>query len=373
VRGIRKPDTNEFISILPKKSTNVNRKKTKQVWVGNVPIGGGSQISIQSMTNTKTTDISATLEQINQLIAAGCQIVRLAVPNTDAVKAFAQIRKQVNIPLVADIHFDYKLALGSIDAGADKIRINPGNIGSKDRVQQVVKKAVEHKIPIRVGVNSGSIEKSILQEEGGSTVNALVKSGLNNIDLCQEFGATDLILSLKSSDVLKTIQAYRLVSQKTNIPLHIGVTEAGTFRAGTVKSAIGIGILLYEGIGDTLRVSLTGNPVDEVIVGFEILKSLNLYTQGVNIISCPTCGRTEVDLIPIVTEVEKKLASETKRLTVAIMGCVVNGPGEAKEADIGVACGKNSAILFKKGQIIKKILEDSIVDIIVKEVRNWKE
>jgi len=351
----------------------LNRKITKQVWVGNIPVGGGQPVSVQSMTNTKTTDIPSTLEQINRLIEAGCQMVRLAVPNQEAVKAFAQIKKHVNCPLVADIHFDHKLALGSIDAGADKIRINPGNIGSLDRVREVVKKAVEYKIPIRVGVNSGSVEKSILEQEGGATVNALVKSGLKNIDLCREFGAEHLILSLKSSDVLKTIQAYKLVSQQTDVPLHIGVTEAGTVRSGTIKSALGMGILLYEGIGDTLRVSLTGEPVDEVLVGFQILKNLNLYSRGVNIISCPTCGRTEVDLVPIVNDVEKRLANETKQLTVAIMGCVVNGPGEAKEADIGVACGKNSAVLFKKGEIIKKIPEPEIADIIVEEVRNWQQ
>ena len=340
--------------------------------VGNLPVGGGQPVSVQSMTNTKTTDIQATLSQINRLVEAGCQIVRLAVPNSDAVNAFAQIKKQVTCPLVADIHFDYKLALGSIDAGADKIRINPGNIGKKERVREVVQKAVAYKIPIRVGVNSGSIEKSILEEEGGATVNALVKSGLNNINLCKDFGAEHLILSLKSSDVLKTIQAYKLVSRQTDVPLHIGVTEAGTIRSGTVKSAIGIGVLLYEGIGDTLRVSLTGDPVDEVFVGFQILKNLNLYSHGVNIISCPTCGRTEVDLVPIVNEVEKRLATEIKQLTVAIMGCVVNGPGEAKEADIGVACGKNSAVLFKKGEIIKKIPESKIADTIIEYVRNWQ-
>ncbi|MBN2412103.1 flavodoxin-dependent (E)-4-hydroxy-3-methylbut-2-enyl-diphosphate synthase [candidate division KSB1 bacterium] len=351
----------------------MTRKITKKIFVGHVPVGGGESVSVQSMTNTKTTDISSTLEQINRLVAAGCQIVRLAVPDEESVRAFEQIKKQVNCPLVADIHFDYKLALGSIDAGADKIRINPGNIGSRERVRQVVKKAAAYKIPIRVGVNSGSVEKSILKEEGGATVNALVKSGLNNIELCREFGAEHLVLSLKSSDVLKTIHAYRIVSEQTDVPLHIGVTEAGTLRSGTIKSAVGLGILLYEGIGDTLRVSLTGDPVDEVVVGFEILKNLDLYHKGVNIISCPTCGRTEVDLVPIVNEVEKRLANMQKRLTVAIMGCVVNGPGEAKEADIGVACGKHSAVIFKKGRVIKKIPESNIADVIVEYVENWRE
>lgn len=351
----------------------MHRNTTRQIQVGNILIGGGAPVSVQSMTNTKTSDVPSSIAQINRLTDAGCQIVRLAVPDLESVQGFAEIKKAVTVPLIADIHFDYRLALGAMDAGADKIRINPGNIGDRERIRQVIHKAVAGKIPIRVGVNSGSIEKSILEEEGGATITALVKSGLKNVDICREFGAENLVLSLKSSDVLKTVQAYRLAALQTDVPLHIGVTEAGTLRSGTVKSAIGLGILLAEGIGDTLRVSLTGDPVDEVIIGFEILKNLDLYPHGINIISCPTCARTEIDLISLVTKVEKKLAGEKKRLTVAIMGCAVNGPGEAKEADLGIACGKHSAVLFKKGKILCKIAEQDIVNVLVDEVRNWKD
>lgn len=344
------------------------RNKTRQVLVGNVPIGGDSVVSVQSMTNTKTTDVKATLEQIQQLEKAGCQIVRLALPSKAAVPAFAEIKKHVHVPLVADIHFNYELALGAMDAGADKIRINPGNIGSREKVAKVVKKAIAYGAPIRVGVNSGSIEKDILKDEGGPTVAALVKSALRNVDICRDFGAKDLVLSLKSSDVLTTIEAYRQAAQQTDVPLHIGVTEAGTIRSGTIKSAVGLGILLADGIGDTLRVSLTGDPVDEVYVGFQILQNLEIVPVGATIISCPTCGRTEVDMIPIAEEVEKRLASIKKPIKVAVMGCIVNGPGEAREADIGVACGKHSATLIKKGRVVRKIAEDQIVEELVREV-----
>ncbi len=343
-------------------------RKTKQVMVGTVPIGGDAAVSVQSMTNTDTRDIPATMAQIHRLEAAGCQIIRLAVPSREAVTAFAEIKKNSSAPLVADIHFKYELALAALDAGADKIRINPGNIGTPENVEQVVKKAVNYKIPIRVGVNSGSIEKDILQKEGGPTTTALVQSALRNVDLCREFGAKDIVLSLKSSDVWQTIQAYRLVSQKTDVPLHIGVTEAGTVRSGTIKSAVGLGVLLADGIGDTLRVSLTGDPVEEVYVGYQILKSLNLSRRGVNLISCPTCSRTQVDLISIAEEVEKRLAGITVPISVAVMGCVVNGPGEARHVDIGVACGKGSATLFKKGQIVRKLAEADIVEELVREV-----
>ena len=349
----------------------IKRKQTNKVHVGHVPVGGDAPVSVQSMTNTDTTDVAATVRQIQALENAGCAIVRTAVPRHDAVKAFAEIKKRISIPMVADIHFDYKLALAAMDAGADKIRINPGNIGKKEHVQQVVQQAVRYGVPIRVGVNSGSIEKDLLKQEGGATVNALVRSGLRNIDLCRQYGAEALVLSLKSSDVLKTIQAYRSASQQTNIPLHIGITEAGTLRSGTIKSAVGLGILLAEGIGDTLRVSLTGDPVDEVYTGLQILKNLNLAPRGINIISCPTCGRTQVDLISIVNTVEKRLAHVDKSLTLAIMGCVVNGPGEAHEADIGIACGRKSAVLFRKGEIVRKIDENQIVEELIKEVENW--
>jgi (E)-4-hydroxy-3-methylbut-2-enyl-diphosphate synthase len=346
----------------------IKRKKTRKVMVRDIAIGGDSAVSVQSMTNTKTTDVDSTIEQISRLKKAGCDIVRLAVPTKAAVASFAEIRKNIEMPLVADIHFDYELALGSLDAGADKIRINPGNIGENYKVEHVVKKAVAYNIPIRVGVNSGSIEKDILKEEGGPTVDALVKSALRNVDICRDFGATELVLSLKSSDVLKTIAAYRNASQQTDVPLHIGVTEAGTVRSGTIKSSVGIGVLLADGIGDTLRVSLTGDPVEEIYVGIQILKDLNMAPPGVTFISCPTCGRTNVDMIPIAEEVERRVAVVKADIKVAVMGCVVNGPGEAREADIGVACGRNSATLFKKGEVIRKIDEKDIVDELVKEV-----
>jgi len=345
--------------------------QTKRVDVGNVAIGGGAPVSVQSMTNTKTSDVPATIEQIKQLEEAGCDIVRLAVPDFSSAKAFEKIKSQVQVPLVADIHFNYKLALAAVDAGADKIRINPGNIGSIEKVEKVVSKTVAHHIPIRVGVNSGSIEKDILRQEGGATVSALVKSALKNIKICQDLGAKDLVLSLKSSDVLKTIAAYEKVSAMTDVPLHIGVTEAGTARAGTIKSSVALGILLSEDIGDTLRVSLTGDPVQEIYVGKQILKSLNLTEQGLSIISCPTCGRTKVDLEAIVNQVEHRLNHLQKSLTVAIMGCEVNGPGEAREADIGIACGRNSAVLFKKGKIVRKISEENIVGELIEEILSW--
>ncbi len=343
--------------------------RTRQVMVRNLPIGGGAPISVQSMTNTKTRDVDATLRQIERLAEAGCQLIRLAVPDEESVRAFAEIRRRVDLPLAADIHFRYELALASIDAGADKIRINPGNIGGREKVRLVVQKAAAAGVPIRVGVNSGSIEKDILKEEGGPTVEALVRSALRNVELCREFGAQDLVLSLKSSDVVTTIAAYRAAASRTDVPLHIGVTEAGTVRSGTIKSAVGLGVLLAEGIGDTLRVSLTGDPVEEVYVGYQILKALNLTKRGINLVSCPTCSRTEVDLIPIAEEVERRLAGIEQPLTIAVMGCVVNGPGEAREADVGVACGKGSALLLRKGAVVRKISESEIVDALLEEVQ----
>ena len=349
------------------------RRHSRKIWVGDVPVGGNAPVSVQSMTNTRTTDVKATLDQIERMRRAGVRIVRLALPDAAAVAAFERIKGRSPVPLVADIHFDYKLALAAVDAGADKIRINPGNIGGEKEVRAVVEKAVRHNIPIRVGVNSGSIEKRILEQEGGATVRALVRSALENAALCQRFGARDIVLSLKSSDVQRTIRAYEEISKATDLPLHIGVTEAGTPRTGIVRSAVALGILLNQGVGDTLRISLTGDPVEEVRVGLEILKSLNLISRGVTLISCPTCGRTEVDLIPIVERVEEQLMGIDKVLTVAIMGCVVNGPGEAREADIGVACGKKSAVLFEKGRVIKKVAEGDIVDELVQRVRSWKD
>lgn len=345
---------------------------TEKVTIGSIAIGGDSPVTVQSMTNTKTTDIEATLRQIHRLVEAGCDIIRLAVPNFEAVKAFTAIRKQVTVPLVADIQFDHTLAIASIEAGADKIRINPGNIGGEKKLRAVIDSASAAIIPIRIGVNSGSIDKKIIEEEGGATVTALVKSALSSINRCREMGARDLVLSVKSSNVLRTIEAYRQVSAKSNIPLHVGVTEAGTPRLGTIRSAVAMGVLLEQGIGDTIRVSLTGDPVEEVLVGLQILKSLDLRKTGVTMISCPTCARTDVDLIAIAEKIEEKTASLDKNLTIAVMGCVVNGPGEAREADIGVACGKKSAVLFKKGQIIKKIPENQIVNVIVEEAQNWE-
>lgn len=347
-------------------------KNTLKVKVGNVLIGGGAAVSVQSMTNTKTNDMDATVAQIQRLCEAGCDIVRLAVPNQPAVLAFAEIRKKTSLPMVADIHFDYRLALAAMDAGADKIRINPGNIGGKEKLQQVVKKAIACRIPVRIGVNSGSLEKKIIQEEGGTTVKGLVRSALAHVALCKEFGDVDLVVSIKSSDVVQTIQAYELFHQQSNVPLHIGLTEAGTVRTGTIKSAVALGALLSRGIGDTLRVSLTGDPVEEVVVGQQILSSLNLRTQGVNVIACPTCGRTEMDLISMAQQVEERLVHIKKPITVAVMGCEVNGPGEARHADIGVACGKNSAVLFKNGQILYKIPGDQVIEELVRQVQEME-
>ncbi len=349
----------------------ITRRKSRQVQIGPLAMGGEAPIVIQSMLNSKTTDVEGSLLQIGRLAEAGCQLVRLAIPNANALPAFEEIKKRSPLPLVADIHFDYGLALGAMDGGADKIRINPGNIGARDKVRQVVEKAVACRIPIRIGVNSGSVEKEILQQEGGPTVRALVRSAMRNVDLCREFGAEDLVLSLKSSDVLRTIAAYQLAAEECDLPLHIGVTEAGTVKSGTIKSAVALGILLHQGIGDTLRVSLTGDVIEEVIAARHILKSLNLVEQGITLISCPTCGRTQVDLVNIAERVEAGLAHIRIPLTVAVMGCVVNGPGEAREADIGVACGRGSAVLIKRGQIVRKIAEDEIVQTLIDEVNNW--
>lgn len=343
-------------------------RKTIQVKVGQTLIGGGAAVTVQSMTNTKTNDINATVAQIQRLEQAGCDIVRLAVPNQQAVPAFAEIRKQTALPMVADIHFDYRLALAAMDAGADKIRINPGNIGGKEKLQQVIDKAIACRIPVRIGVNSGSLEKQIIEQEGGRTVAGLVRSALAHVELCREFGAVNLVVSIKSSDVIETIQAYELFAQKCDVPLHIGLTEAGTVRTGTIKSAVALGALLSRGIGDTLRVSLTGDPVEEVLVGQQILKSLNLRSQGVTVIACPTCGRTEMDLIAMAQVIEERLTKIKRPVTVAVMGCEVNGPGEARHADIGVACGKNSAVLFKNGKILYKIPGERIIDELVRQV-----
>ena len=344
------------------------RKDTKLINIGKVNVGGGSQISVQSMANTDTRDVGKTVEQIKRLEDAGCEIIRVAVPDMIAAQAIKEIKKQINIPLIADIHFDYRLAIEAIEHGADKIRINPGNIGSLDRVKQVVQKAKERNIPIRVGVNSGSLEKEILNKYKGVTVQGLVESALNNVRIIEDMDYNNIVISIKASNVVNTIKSYQLVSDQTNYPLHIGVTEAGTVFRGTIRSAVGVGTLLASEIGDTLRISLTGDPVEEVRVGIEILKSLNLRKQGIEFVSCPTCGRTQVDLVRIANEVELALANIDKPIKVAVMGCAVNGPGEAREADVGVACGDGCGLIFKKGEIVRKVPEDRIVEELLKEI-----
>ncbi len=343
-------------------SNEISRKKTRQVFVGSLPIGAGAPISVQSMTNTPTDDIPSTVSQIKRLESAGCEIIRVAVPDTDAAVAIREIKKQIAIPLIADIHFDFKLAVAAIASGADAIRINPGNIGGKMGIQQIVDAANDHGTSIRIGVNSGSLEKKLIEKYQGPAPEALVESAINHVDLLGSFDFNRIKVSLKSSDVLKTITAYRLFSTKSDIPLHVGVTEAGGLYPGIVKSAVGIGTLLMEGIGDTIRVSLTRDPVEEVRVGYEILKSLGIRRRGPEIISCPTCGRCEIDLFSIAEEVERALLTMSFPVKVAIMGCVVNGPGEAREADVGIAGGRDMGILFKKGKVVKKLPQSDLVE-----------
>ncbi|OQB14229.1 MAG: 4-hydroxy-3-methylbut-2-en-1-yl diphosphate synthase [Firmicutes bacterium ADurb.Bin193] len=343
-----------------------HRNKTKPVYVGKIKIGGGS-VSVQSMCNTKTDDIEKTVEQINALKNAGCDIVRLAVPDTVAARAFCEIRKKTDIPLVADIHFDYKLALICADGGADKIRINPGNIGGKDRVRAVARACEIRKIPIRIGVNMGSIDKET-EEKYGKTARAMVESAFFHINLLNEFGFDDIVISLKASDVAKTVEAYRLMSKRADYPLHIGVTEAGTAYSGLVKSSVGIGALLLDGIGDTIRVSLTADPVEEVRAGRAILKAAGLMKEGIEFISCPSCGRCRIDQVKIAGEVEKALIGVDKPIKVAVMGCAVNGPGEARDADIGIAGGDGCALLFKHGIVVKKMDESEIISTLLREI-----
>lgn len=337
-------------------------RKTRVVKVGNLKIGGNNPIIIQSMTNTNSADVEATVKQINALEKAGCQLVRMTINNIKAAEAIKEIKKRVNLPLVADIHFDYRLALLAIENGIDKLRINPGNIGSDENVKKVVKAAKEKNIPIRIGVNSGSIEKEILEKYTKPCVDALVESAMYHIRLLEKFEFFDIIVSLKSSNVKMMVEAYRKISSLVDYPLHLGVTEAGTKFQGTVKSAIGIGALLVDGIGDTLRVSLTENPVEEIKVAKEILKVLDLSDEGVEIISCPTCGRTEIDLIGLAKQVEEEFETEKNKFKIAVMGCVVNGPGEAREADYGIAAGRGIGILFKKGEIVKKVSENNLLE-----------
>ncbi len=356
------------------KELTIHRRKSRAVQVGQVQIGGGAPVSIQSMTNTYTENVDATVEQIRQLAAAGCDIVRCAVPNERAASALKEIIPQVQIPVVADIHFNYRLALLALEAGVHKIRINPGNIGERRRVEQVLHACRERGVPIRIGVNAGSLEKSILQRYGHPTAEAMVESALQHIRVCEEVGFKNIVISLKASDVVMMIQANRLLAQQVEYPLHLGVTEAGPVRTGTVKSAVGIGALLAEGIGDTIRVSLTGDPVEEIPVAREILRTLHLRRAGVTIVSCPTCGRLETpDMIRIATELEERVQHIESDVVVAVMGCAVNGPGEAREADVGVALGRNEGLLFRQGKIVGKIPAHQVVERLYQEIERLVE
>lgn len=349
------------------------RDNTKVIKIGDRIIGGGNPVLIQSMTNTMTEDAEATIAQIRRLSAAGCDIVRCAVPTMDAARNLSEIKKGIDIPLVADIHFDYRLAIAAIENGADKIRINPGNIGSTDRVRAVVETAKERNIPIRVGVNSGSLEKDILAKYGGVTAEGIVESALDKIRIIEELGYDNLVISIKSSDVLMCVAAHELIAEKTRYPLHVGITESGTIMSGNIKSAVGLGIILHQGIGDTIRVSLTGDPVEEIKSAKLILKTLGLRKGGIEVVSCPTCGRTQIGLIELANQVEAMVADIPLDIKVAVMGCVVNGPGEAREADIGIAGGKGEGLLIKKGQIIRKVPEDQLVNVLREELLHWGE
>ncbi len=344
------------------------REHTKVIAIGDCKIGGGNPVAIQSMTNTKTEDVKATVGQILELEEAGCEIIRCAVPTMEAAEALAQIKKQIHIPLVADIHFDYRLAIAAMENGADKIRINPGNIGSVDRVRAVVDVAKERAVPIRVGVNSGSLEKEILEKYGKVTAEGLVESALDKVRMIEGMDYDNLVISIKSSDVLMCIKAHEQIANQTNYPLHVGITESGSVIAGNIKSAVGLGTILYQGIGDTIRVSLTGDPVEEVRSAKLILKTLGLRKGGVTVVSCPTCGRTQIDLIGLAGQVEKLVEDIDLNIKVAVMGCVVNGPGEAKEADLGIAGGKGEGLLIKKGEVIRKVSEEGLLSALKEEL-----
>lgn len=348
------------------------RDHTRVIAIGDRVIGGGNPVLIQSMTNTKTEDVKATVEQILSLEQAGCEIIRCAVPSHEAARALSEIKRQIHIPLVADIHFDYRLAIEAMENGADKIRINPGNIGSRERIQAVVDVAKERKVPIRVGVNSGSLEKELVEKYHGVTAQGLVESALDKVKIIEDLGYDNLVISIKSSDVMMCVKAHELLAEQTNYPLHVGITEAGTVYSGNIKSAVGLGIILYEGIGDTIRVSLTGDPLEEIKSAKRILKTLNLRKGGVEVVSCPTCGRTKIDLIGLANQVETMVQEFPLDIKVAVMGCVVNGPGEAKEADIGIAGGKGEGLLIKKGEIVKKVPEDQLLEVLREELSNWK-
>ena len=349
----------------------MHREHTKAIRIGDRVIGAGNPILIQSMTNTKTEDVEATVNQILALEAAGCEIIRCAVPTMEAAEALEKIKKQIHIPLVADIHFDYRLAIAAMEHGADKIRINPGNIGSRERIQAVVDVAKERSIPIRVGVNSGSLEKELVEKYHGVTAEGLVESALDKVKIIEDMGYANLVISIKSSDVMMCAKAHELIAEKTTYPLHVGITEAGTLYSGNIKSAVGLGIILSQGIGDTIRVSLTGAPLEEIKSAKRILKTLGLRKGGIEVVSCPTCGRTEIDLIGLANQVETLVQDIPLDIKVAVMGCVVNGPGEAKEADIGIAGGKGVGLLIKGGEIVKKVREEELLDCLREELLHW--
>lgn len=348
------------------------RQNTKEIRIGDVVIGGNHPVTIQSMTNTKTEDIKGTVEQIHRLEAAGCEIVRCTVPTLEAAEALREIKKNIQIPLVADIHFDYRMAIAAIENGADKIRINPGNIGGEERLRAVVDKAKEHEIPIRVGVNSGSLEKTLLEKYGAVTAEGIVESALDKVRMIEEMEYDNLVVSIKSSDVMMCVKAHELIAEQCPYPLHVGITEAGTVYSGNIKSSIGLGIILYEGIGNTIRVSLTGDPAEEIRSAKLILKTLGLRKGGIEVVSCPTCGRTQIDLIGLANQVEKMVQEFPLDLKVAVMGCVVNGPGEAREADIGIAGGKGEGLLIKKGEVVKKVKEEELLETLRREFQNWE-
>ena len=349
------------------------RNHTKVIHIGNQVIGGGNPILIQSMTNTRTEDVKKTVEQIQALEKAGCEIVRCTVPTLEAAKAIAQIKKEVSIPIVGDIHFDYKMAIAAMENGVDKIRINPGNIGGRENVKAVIDVARERNIPIRVGVNSGSLEKNLVEKYNGVTAEGIVESALDKVKMIEDLGYDNLVISIKSSDVLMCVKAHELLVKETSYPLHVGITESGTLLSGNIKSALGLGLILHQGIGDTIRVSLTGDPVEEIKSAKLILRTLGLRKGGIEVVSCPTCGRTKIDLIGLANEVEKLVANYDLDIKVAVMGCVVNGPGEAKEADIGIAGGIGEGLLIKKGEVIRKIPEQELLATLKYELDNWKE
>lgn len=349
------------------------RDETKVIHIGNKVIGGGNPIMIQSMTNTKTENVEETVQQIKQLEAAGCDIIRVAVPTMEAADAIVEIKKQISIPLVADIHFDYRLAIAAMENGADKIRINPGNIGEMEKVKAVVDVAKERNIPIRVGVNSGSLEKHILEKYGKVTAEGIVESALDKVKIIEDLGYDNLVISIKSSDVLMCVKAHEIIAGKTKYPLHVGITESGTVTSGNIKSALGLGLILNQEIGDTIRVSLTGDPVEEISSAKLILKTLGLRKGGISVVSCPTCGRTQIDLIDLAGKVEKMVTKYDLDIKVAVMGCVVNGPGEAREADIGIAGGIGEGLLIKKGEVVKKVPEEQLLDTLEDELKHWRD